>query len=588
MNALRVLFVEDDPLDVELAVLELKKNHYDPDWRRVDTAEAFTRELADNPPDVIISDHAMPQFSSSEALTLLQARGLSIPFVVVSHAIGEEEAVGLMRKGADDFLMKDRLGRLGQAIRHALEQQRLKDEHGAAQQAILRLNQELERRIDQRTAELQAAKRSVEIELESRKKAEEALRQLNAELEARVEKRTRDIVASQHRLRALTSELTLAEQRERKRLAVELHDYLAQLLVLAKLKLGQGKRLAEPMPTCAEMIKQTDEVLTEALTYTRTLVHDLSPSVLHEFGLAAAIRWLADRMRRHDLAVTVFLEWNEDVNLAEDRAVLLFQSVRELLMNAAKHAKSGKAAVRLELRDRKVWIEVRDEGAGFDVDAAAAVGEHDAADTLSSKFGLFSIRERMKALGGTFDLESAPGRGTTATLSLPLKTRDGREALGRQDSTARLPDFELRTSNREPSTSPVSPGASRRIRVLLVDDHAMVREGLRSVLETYADVEVVGEALDGEEAVSFVDQFQPSVVVMDINMPKMNGIEATALIKVRHPHVVVIGLSVNASGENQHAMKTAGAAVLLTKEAAVDDLYQTILQAFSENRAIRV
>ena len=117
------------------------------------------------------------------------------------------------------------------------------------------------------------------------------------------------------------------------------------------------------------------------------------------------------------------------------------------------------------------------------------------------------------------------------------------------------------------------------IRVLLVDDHEMVREGLRSLLESYADIEVAGEAANGEEALEAVRTLQPSVVVMDINMPKLNGIEATARIKRRYPHVVVVGLSVNASEESRRAMTAAGASSLLTKEAAVEQLYEEIKES---------
>ena len=112
--------------------------------------------------------------------------------------------------------------------------------------------------------------------------------------------------------------------------------------------------------------------------------------------------------------------------------------------------------------------------------------------------------------------------------------------------------------------------------MLLVDDHAMVRQGLRTMLESYADVEVVGEACDGEEALVCTEQLNPAVVVMDINMPKMNGIEATAHLKARYPDLTIIGLSVNAGEENQQAMKKAGATSLITKEAAVDQLYAAI------------
>jgi DNA-binding NarL/FixJ family response regulator len=125
--------------------------------------------------------------------------------------------------------------------------------------------------------------------------------------------------------------------------------------------------------------------------------------------------------------------------------------------------------------------------------------------------------------------------------------------------------------------SPLSTHPS--IRVLLVDDHVMVRQGLRAVLDAYADIELVGEADNGEEAIQLVDRLRPSVVVMDINMPKMDGIEATAHIMRRYPETVVIGLSVNAAGENQEAMRRAGAVRLMTKEAAVEQLYDEIRAA---------
>jgi DNA-binding NarL/FixJ family response regulator len=125
------------------------------------------------------------------------------------------------------------------------------------------------------------------------------------------------------------------------------------------------------------------------------------------------------------------------------------------------------------------------------------------------------------------------------------------------------------------------PAGRSVIRILLVDDHAMVRESLRSILATYSDFEVVGEACNGEEALRSVHELAPSVVVMDISMPKLNGIEATARIKKRYPHVVVVGLSVNASDANSHAMTAAGATRLLTKEAAVEQLYAEIKESVS-------
>jgi signal transduction histidine kinase len=251
-------------------------------------------------------------------------------------------------------------------------------------------------------------------EIIKRQRAEEALADLTKTLEARISERTQQ-------LRALATELNLAEQQERKRLAVELHDHLQHLLVLGKLKIGQGKRHASSIPALAEAMKQVDDVLSDALRYTRTLVADLSPAVLRDHGFIAALKWLGEYMQKLSMTVTVTTPEQQELSLPEDQAVLLFQSVRELLINSSKYAGTGAATVTLECREDQVRIHVRDEGAGFDV-AAAAASAGTPAGGLSSKFGLFSIRERMQALGGSFDIQSAPGSGTTATLTLPLLT----------------------------------------------------------------------------------------------------------------------------------------------------------------------
>lgn len=398
--------------------------------------------------------------------------------------------------------------------------------------------------------------------------SEERYRVLASHLEYLVKERTEELVQSQDRLRALATELNLAEHRERKRLADELHDYLAQLLVLCRLNLGQIKPIGLP-PKAEEKVHDTDEVLTKALNYCRTLMAELSPPVLHEHGLSAALGWLGEQMALRGLSVRVDTGGAAGMRLPGDTEVLLFQSVRELLLNALKYAECRDVAVRMEQADGRLRLEICDDGVGFDVGAADSYGT----TAMSSKFGLFSIRERMKSLGGWFDLTSSPGKGTTAVLAI---------ALGRA---------EVKALNAEPfrGAESRSDHSARRqqdmtqIRVLLVDDHAMVRQGLRNVLEEYDDVMVVGEASNGAEALDQVETLRPSMVVMDINMPKMNGIEATAAIKARYPDISVIGLSVQAGGVNEESMKQAGAVTLLTKEAAVEDLYRTIQEALARD-----
>ena len=582
MATLRVLIVEDDATDAELVVRELKKSGFEPESRRVDTRDAFIIAIDESTPDVIIYDHNLPHFSSSEALELTRQRDQAIPFIIVSHAIGDEDAVALMRAGAADYLLKDRLGRLGEAVRHALEQRRLREEHTAARNAIVTLNADLELRIASRTAQLKVANHALEMELGQRKRAEEALRRLNGDLEQRVTERTRDLVASNQRLQALATELTLAEQRERKRLASELHDYLAQMLALGRIKVTQlRQKLSGQAPAAQQLVAEVDNLLEKAGEYTRSLMAKLNPPVLDELGLPSALTWLAKQMPLHGLLVEVRLS-TEQVPLPDDQSVLLFQSVRELLINVAKHAGTDRATVSLKVdQEQQLFIEVQDSGRGFDPAAMEAKSEKE-------HFGLFSVRERMQAMGGRLEVKSMPEQGTTVTMMLPLvkaKTADHAGKTSEVAATAARPKQESEQSIYRIPHAPFHPPPGNTIRLLLVDDHTMVRQGLRSLLESYEDVVIVGEGSNGEEAIELVEQLRPALVVMDINMPKKNGIEATARIKARFPETVVIGLSVQAGEEARRAIVNAGGAVLLTKEAAVDELYRTIREVLDAQPA---
>src|SRR5690348_14797997 len=240
-------------------------------------------------------------------------------------------------------------------------------------------------------------------EIIKRKRAEEALAYLTKNLEERITERTKKLVDSQEQLRALATELNLAEQQERKRLAAELHDHLQNLLVLAKLKIGQGKRYAQPIPALIDLMKQLDEVLSDSLRYTRTLVAELSPPVLRDYGLPAALKWLGDYMQKHAMTVTVTVPEPNELTLPEDQAVLLFQSVRELLINSSKYAGTVEVTFTLDRREAKLRIRVRDEAVALDLTAATAA-TWASTGGVSSGFWLFSIRERMMALGASFDI----------------------------------------------------------------------------------------------------------------------------------------------------------------------------------------
>ena len=410
------------------------------------------------------------------------------------------------------------------------------------------------------------------------KRAEEALHQLNNALESRVETRTQELTESQQLLRALAAELNLTEQRERQRLAADLHDYLGQLLALNRMKLDQAKR--HPMDKALrKLLDEMLDVSDKALAYARTLITYLCPPVLQEFGLLMALRWLAEQMHQRDLTVVVEAR-TEMPSVPEDQALLLFQSVRELLMNCIKHAGVHEATIVVEQIDGVLRIAVSDKGCGMESRSEDSDSQGvDAAKTAAAPgYGLFSIRERMLSLGGRFDLESAPGKGTVATLTMPFAHPTVDSSMTDTEGTTVNQSFGMNGPvNKKTERVRGSIGSQEStIRVLVTDDHAMVRQGLCSVLDQYSEIQVVAEAANGEEAVALADQLKPDIVLMDVTMPKMDGIEATGLITRAHPGMVVIGLSVHTATQVGAAMMEAGASAFLNKEAAVDHLYQTI------------
>jgi CheY-like chemotaxis protein len=279
-------------------------------------------------------------------------------------------------------------------------------------------------------------------------------------------------------------------------------------------------------------------------------------------------------MIKYDLRVTINGPERVVSAIPEEQSALIFQCVRELLINTSKHARTRDANVSIEEQDGWISVVVRDQGVGFDERALTSVTTD--GGPLSSKFGLLSIQERMRALGGGFEIRSTPGQGTTATLSLPVTASPAWKI------TSAAVTSDLHSTDRGEMTGSALPRGT--VRVLLVDDHAMVRQGLRTLLDGYGDVTVVGEAVDGDDALQSAGYLQPDIVVMDINMPTINGIEATAEIKKRYPHIEVIGLSVNTTLETQKAMQAAGAVMLITKEAAVDNLHKAIQDVWREGR----
>jgi signal transduction histidine kinase/ActR/RegA family two-component response regulator len=389
-----------------------------------------------------------------------------------------------------------------------------------------------------------------------RRQADEALKKSKDELEDRVKERTYELQNRAEQLRALASELTQAEIRARNYLASVLHDDLQQLLVSAKFAVSSALRNTGKSKARASL-NEVEDLLNQSIEKSRTLTAEISPPILSHGSLVDTLKWLAHWMHeKHGLTVDLYIE--EKVETMQDVRALLFLAVRELLFNIVKHAGVNRAEVRLDRSDGDgLTIVVTDKGKGFDANLMNEPGR------LATSFGLLSIQERLQCFGGRFEIVSTPGHGTFMRLFAPI----AREPQGETVTTASSNQAPIA----QPSLAPLSP-----ISVLLVDDHRTLREGLIHLLREIADIRVVGEAGDGQQAVDMARQLRPNVVIMDVNMPGMNGIDATRIIASECPQCRIIALSMYSEPEMETAMRAAGAVNYLIKSGPSDALIDAI------------
>lgn len=388
---------------------------------------------------------------------------------------------------------------------------------------------------------------------------EQQLVELSQSLEKRVEQRTAELQEQTARLQRLAAELASAEQRERKRLAALLHDDLQQLLVAASMQLGMVATSSDKGG--ARAVARASKWIEEARNAARDLTRQLRPPALYEDGLIAALHWLASEMQqRHYLEVKI--EGSEPAQaLSDDIKALLFECIRELLFNSAKYSGVSRASVTLREAEDGLQIIVSDAGVGFDVKTVGVWRK-------SGGFGLFSIRERLIALGGQMIMISAPGRGTRMELHAPVEKV--------VPNAAKRVDF-MALAN-DPFTKMPVASYDTRIHVLVVDDHPMVREGIANILDSDSRLTVSAQAADGFEAIQAVEQYLPDVVLMDVNMPRMNGIEATREIHRRWPETRIIGLSVQDDTTTAKSMCDAGAAAFISKSGASGAMIAAIIE----------
>jgi len=391
-------------------------------------------------------------------------------------------------------------------------------------------------------------------DITERQRAAAALQQRTTELEYRTTQ-----------LSQMAWDLTLAEHHAREQIARTLHDGLQQLLVIVALNLEQQlKRENEGGTAPSDLLVEAKQQLDEAMSVARSLNVELFPPVLQRSGLPAALTWLANWTRdKYKLSVQIVADPRAD-SARKDVRTLLFESVRELLFNVVKYAQTDRVTLALEIdADDQLCITVTDRGAGFE---PARLDDRSKAGHVG--WGLFRIRERLTLLGGRLDIDSAPGRGTRVRLVAPRDaapdTADGANELSLAPTGGALAVDDDRAS-------------LDALRILIVDDHPAVRRALREMLHQRPQFSVVGDASNGFEAIAYAHTLRPDVILMDVSMPHMDGVEATARIRAELSGIRILGVSMLARSETADALEHAGAAGFFVKGTDTQRLIDHLL-----------
>jgi signal transduction histidine kinase len=376
---LRVLFVEDSLADAFLLERALTRGGFRVSCDRVDTAEAMTRALNEREWDLVLADHSMPQFSAPEALQLLKQKGLDLPFIIVSGHIEEETAVWAMNSGAHDYIMKDRLARLVPAVQRELREAEVRRARTKSEEELRRAHEELELRVEKRTADLRAANQKLRDVLEERKRLENEL-------------------------------LEIAEN-ERRRIGFDLHDDLGQkltgMLLIAR---ALEQRLVRKNDPEGEEARRICELIEQLVHHTHNLAHHFSAIDATGGDLAEVLSGLAATVVKMFNLPCEFTVSGEIPTLPGNTSAQFYKIAQEAISNAIKHGKASCVWMSVVCHPHKLLFTIKNDGVPFSPPA-----------NPKARMGLRTMNYRANTIGATFEIKPNQKNGTIVSCVLPLK-----------------------------------------------------------------------------------------------------------------------------------------------------------------------